>query len=88
MRSLLRLTALVASLIVTAWTFTGCSPAETGGGKMQGPAPSGTMDGGAMDKGKMGGAMDKGKMDGGAMDKGKMEVPWIKQDGRWCHGQG
>ncbi len=38
MRSLLRLTTLVASLFVTAWTVTGCSSDETAGGKMQGAA--------------------------------------------------
>ncbi len=72
MRSLLRLTTLVASLLLTAWAVPGCSSDDTAGGKMQGAAPSGKMEG-AMDKGKMRGAMDKGKMEGGAMDKGKME---------------
>jgi len=72
MRSLLRLTTLNASLLMAAWAVPGCSSDETTGGKMQGAAPSGKMEGGAMDKGKMEGAMDKGKMEGGAMDKGKM----------------
>jgi hypothetical protein len=64
MRSFLRLTTFVASLLVTAWAFPGCSSEEGTGGK---------MDSGAKPTGKMGGAMDGGKMDGGAMDKGKME---------------
>ena len=83
MRSFLRLTTLVASLLVTAWAVPGCSSDEddrAGEGKMEGAMDKGKMEGamdkgkmgGAMDKGKMGGAMDKGKM-GGAMDKGKME---------------
>jgi hypothetical protein len=56
MRAYLRLTTLVASILLTMWAFPGCSSNEGDGGK---------MDGGAMDKGKMdGGAMDKGKMDG------------------------
>jgi uncharacterized protein involved in copper resistance len=81
MRSFLRLTALAAPLLLTAWAFPGCSQDEGAEGKMvgampgkTGPMDKGKMDGGAMDKGKMdGGAMDKGKMDGGAMDKGKMD---------------
>jgi pentapeptide MXKDX repeat protein len=75
MRWYLRLTTLVASLVVTAWALPGCSSNEETGGRMDGGAmDKGKMDGGAMEKGKMdGGAMDKGKMDGGAMDKGKME---------------
>ena len=80
MRLFLRLTTLVASLLMTAWAVPGCSSNDTIGGKMEGAMPSGKMEGamdkgkmeGATDKGKMGGAMDKGKM-GGAMDKGKME---------------
>jgi hypothetical protein len=74
MRSFLRLTTLVASLLVTAWAFPGCSSDEGTGGKMDsGAMPTGKM-GGAMDKGKMdGGAMEGGKMDGRAMDKDKME---------------
>ena len=85
MRSFLRLTTLVASLLVTAWAVPGCSSNETTGGKMEGAMPSGKMErrhgqgqDGAADKarwrhqGKMDGAMDKGKM-GGAMDKGKMD---------------
>ena len=71
MRSFLRLTTLVASLLMTAWAVPGCSSKDTTGGKMEGAKPSGKMEG-AMDKGKMEGAMDKGKMEG-AMDKGKME---------------
>ena len=63
MRSFLRLTTLVASLLVTAWAFPGCSSDEGTGGK---------IDGGAMPTGKMGGAMDKGKLDGGAMEGGKI----------------
>jgi hypothetical protein len=62
MRSFLRLTTLVASLLMTAWAVPGCSSKDTTGGKMEG----------AMDKGKMEGATDKGKM-GGTMDKGKMQ---------------
>ena len=84
MRSYLRLTTLVASMLLTIWAFPGCSSNEGDGGKMDGGTmPSckmggamdkGKMDGGAMEGGKMqGGAMDKGKMQGGAMDKGKME---------------
>ena len=83
MRSLLRLTTLAALWLMTAWAVPGCSPDETAGGKMQGAASSGKMEGGAMDKGKMeGGAMDKrqdgrrhgqGQDGSGAMDKGKME---------------
>ena len=77
MRSFLRLTTLVASLLMTAWAVPGCSSKDTTGGKMEGAKPSGKMEGTdkgkmATEKGKMGGAMDKGKM-GGAMDKGKME---------------
>ena len=65
MRSHLRLTTLVASLLVTAWAFPGCSSAEEG-------QPAKT-DSGAMPSGRMaGGAMDKDKMGGGAMDKDKM----------------
>jgi hypothetical protein len=65
MRSILRLTTLVASLLMTAWAFPGCSSDEGTAGK---------MDSGAMTTGKMeGGASDKGKLDSGAMDKGKME---------------
>jgi hypothetical protein len=80
MRSFLRLTTLVASLLMTAWAVPGCSSNDTTGGMTEvgkvhvqdeGAKPSGKM-GGAMDKGKMEGATDKGKM-GGAMDKGKME---------------
>jgi hypothetical protein len=71
MRSLLRATALAASVLVAYWGIPGCSP-ETGSdaGKMSGPT-------GKMDTGKMGGSMDKmetGKM-GGSMDRmdtGKM----------------
>jgi hypothetical protein len=55
MRSILRLTTLVAALLLTAWALPGCSSDEGAGGK---------MDSGAMESGKMGGAMDKGKMDG------------------------
>jgi hypothetical protein len=74
MRSYLRLTTLVASLLASVWFLTGCSSGEGTGGKMDNSAmPTGKMDGGAMDKGKMDGPMDKGKMDGGAMDKGKMD---------------
>lgn len=62
MRSILRLTTLVASLLMTAWAIAGCSSNDSAGEKIQG----------AMDKGKMEGAMDKGKMEG-AMDKGKMD---------------
>jgi hypothetical protein len=73
MRTFLRLTTLVAPLLLTICAFSGCSSDEGAGGKMNGGAMNkGKMDGGAMDKGKMDGAMDKGKMDG-AMDKGKME---------------
>ena len=71
MRSFLRLTTLVASLLINAWAVPGCSSNDTSGGKMEGAKPSGKMEG-ATDKGKMGGPMDKGKMEG-AMDKGKME---------------
>jgi hypothetical protein len=64
MRSFLRLTTLVASLLMTAWAIPGCSSDDTAGGKMPGASPGGKMEGGAMDKGKMeGGATDKGKMD-------------------------
>jgi hypothetical protein len=74
MRSILRLTTLVASLLMTAWAFPGCSSDEGTAGKMEGGAmTTGKMEGGAMTTGKMEGAMDKGKMDSGAMDKGKME---------------
>jgi hypothetical protein len=74
MRSLLRLTAVVASCLLSVWALPGCTGNEDTGGKMdKGAMPSGKMDG-AMDKDKMDGAMDKGKMDG-AMDKGKMEGP-------------
>jgi hypothetical protein len=72
MRSFLRLTTVVAPLLLTICAFSGCSPDEGAGGKMNGGAmDKGKMDG-AMDKGKMDGTMDKGKMDG-AMDKGKMD---------------
>ncbi len=71
MRSILRLTTLVASLLMTAWAIAGCSSNDSAGEKMPGAMPSGKMEG-AMDKGKMEGAMDKGKMEG-TMDKGKME---------------
>ena len=84
MRAYLRITTLVASLLVTAWAFPGCSSSDDGptakldtgamsSGKMSGGMDKGKMDGGAMESGKMGGAMDKGKMDGGAIDKGKMD---------------
>jgi uncharacterized protein involved in copper resistance len=73
MRWYLRLTALVASLLVTAWALPGCSSNEGNAGKMDGAMDKGKMDGGAMETGKMDGAMDKGKMDGGAMETGKME---------------
>jgi hypothetical protein len=62
MRPLLRLTTLVASLLLTAWAIAGCSSNDSAGEKMPGAMPSGKMEG-AMDKGKMEGAMDKGKMD-------------------------
>ena len=62
MRSFLRLTTLVASLLMIAWAVPGCSSNDTTGGKMEGAKPSGKMEG-AMEKGKMGGAMDKGKME-------------------------
>ena len=52
MRSFLRLTTLVASLLMTAWAVPGCSSNDTTGGKMEGAKPSGKMEG-AMDKGKM-----------------------------------
>ena len=71
MRSYLRLTSLVASLLMTAWAVPGCSSNDTTGGKMEGAKPSGKMEG-AMEKGKMEGAMEKGKMEG-AMEKGEME---------------
>jgi hypothetical protein len=73
MRWYLRLTTLVASLLVTAWAFPGCSSDEGTEGKTDsGAISTGKMDD-AMDKGKMGGgAMETGKMDGGAMEKGKM----------------
>ena len=79
MRSFLRLTTLVASLLMTAWAVPGCSSKDTTGGKMEvgkvhvrTRVPSRVARWAAMDKGKMEGATDKGKM-GGAMDKGKME---------------
>jgi hypothetical protein len=82
MRSFLRLTTLIASLLWAACTFPGCSQDEGKGskidggamptGKMSGAKDKGKMDDGAMDKDKMGGAMDKGKMDDGAMKGGKM----------------
>jgi hypothetical protein len=52
MRLLLRLTTLVASLLITAWAIPGCSSDDSGGGKMGGATPSGKMEG-AVDKGKM-----------------------------------
>ena len=55
MRSILRITTLVASLLLTVWIVPGCSPNE---------GDSGKMDTGAMPSGKMDGATDKGKMDG------------------------
>jgi hypothetical protein len=72
MRFFLRITTVVASLLVTAWALPGCSSSdEWTAAKMD----SGAMDkdkmGGAMDKDKMAGALDKDKM-GGAMDKDKM----------------
>src|SRR5262249_17967478 len=78
MRLFLRISALLAPLLLSAWALPGCSSDE-GGGKMgTGAMTDGKMDGGAMAGGKMeAGAMDKGKMDGGkmggAMDKGKMD---------------
>src|SRR5258708_27191249 len=74
MRSYLRLTTLVASLLASVWFLPGCSPNEGTGGKMDSSAmPTGKMDGGAMDKGKMrGGAIDSGTMDTGKMDGGPM----------------
>ena len=82
MRSFLRLTTLVASLLMTAWAVPGCSSEDEAkpGARWRAPwtrarwkAPwTRARWSGAMDKGKMGGATDKGKMDG-AMDKGKME---------------
>jgi hypothetical protein len=84
MRSFIRITPLVASLLVTAWVFPGCSSSDEGTapkmdsgamttGKMGGAMDKGKVGGGAMESGKMGGAMDKDKMGGGAMDKGKMD---------------
>ena len=83
MRFFIRTTTLVASLLVTAWAFPGCSSSDEGtaaktdsgamaSGKMGGAMEKEKMGGGAMESGKMGGAMDKDKMDGGAMDKDKM----------------
>jgi hypothetical protein len=74
MRSFLRITTLVASLLVTAWVFPGCSSSDEGTApKMDSGAMTTGKMGGAMESGKMGGAMDKDKMGGGAMDKGKMD---------------
>jgi hypothetical protein len=82
MNSLIRVTALVASCLFTAWALPGCSSNEGASdrmqvgamekGQMEGAMGKDKMDGGAMDKGKMEGAMEKGKMEG-AMDKGKMD---------------
>jgi hypothetical protein len=83
MRFFIRTTTLVASLLMTAWAFPGCSSSDEGtaakmeggampSGKMGGAMDKDKMSGGAMESGKMGGAMDKDKM-GGAMDKDKMD---------------
>ena len=71
MRSFLRLTTLVASLLMTAWTVPGCSSNDTTGGKMEGAKPSGKMEG----------SMEKGKMEGATDEEARWKAPWIKA--RW-----
>ena len=81
MRSFLRLTALAAPLLLTAWAFPGCSQDEgTGGAQMDG-ASMPEQDRRCMDKGQDGWRRhgqreqdgwrrppDKGKMEGGLQD--------------------
>jgi hypothetical protein len=80
MRSVLRISTLLASLLVAACALPGCSSDEGTAAKTDsGAMTTGKMGGGGMDKDKMGGAMDKDKMDG-SMDKGKMGTGAMDKD--------